>query len=106
MRRKKEKKRKFVISLYAYASIINATSYLSKKTTAVNSSHLIISAESGKRKKRKRKNPGMPTHPSFPISQTRRSHEPKEIKKNVMYHPPPPLNVSSCLHLEDHRKRR
>jgi CRISPR/Cas system-associated protein Cas10 (large subunit of type III CRISPR-Cas system) len=55
-KKRKEKKRKFVISLYAYASIINATSYLSKKPTAVNSSHLIITAESGKRtRKRKRK---------------------------------------------------
>jgi len=60
----KKRKRKFVISLYAYASIINATSYLSKRTTAVNSSHLIISAESGKRKKKREKIPVCPpTHP-------------------------------------------
>jgi hypothetical protein len=94
--------------LYAYASIINATSYLSKKTTAVNSSHLIISAESGKRKKRERKNPGMPTHPPHPFRYSKPEDlmNSKEIKENVMHHPPPPLNVSSCLHLEDHRKRR
>jgi hypothetical protein len=93
--------------LYAYASIINATSYLSKKTTAVNSSHLIVSAESGKRKKKEKEKIPVcpPTHP-FRYPKPGDLVNSKEIKEIVMYHPPPPLNVSSCLHLEDHRKRR